>query len=337
MEDEQYPDLIRKESRLRSLSEEVLSSHTYTQSKDATIERKPHVNEDEQHRQHEHHPAQPKTTATTPATDDAASMMMPTITNYNVNVQFDPPTPQAGKPTNLSLIITEQKVGEPIKQFDVIHDKLMHLIIVNSGDLSYFAHIHPKLDKETGIFHITHTFSKGSKYKMWIDVKPKGGIQVLTAFAFNVEGQPVHTPASIVPDTTFMKKVVIADGQSYQVSLDFQPKPLVARSTVKMTFEIRDEDNKPISNLEPLMAAAGHCVIIAADSHEFLHVHPVEEVGGGDDDVAHRILTRLASWKGGPSVSFMANFPKPGLYKAWGQFQHEGRLLTADFTFEVPG
>jgi len=170
-----------------------------------------------------------------------------------------------------------------------------------------------------------------------VDVKPKGGIQhVLTAFAFNVEGQPVHTPATIVPDSMSMKKVVIADGQSYQVSLDFQPKPLIARSSVKMTFEIRDANGKPISYLEPLMAAVGHCVIIDADCHEYLHVDPAEEVGGGDDDdVAHRVLTRLASWPVEPSVSFLANFPKPGLYKAWGQFQHEGRLLIADFTFEV--
>jgi hypothetical protein len=116
---------------------------------------------------------------------------------------------------------------------------------------------------------------------MWIDVKPKDGMQILTAFAFNVEGQPVHIPATIVPDTTSKKKVVIADGQSYQVTLDFQPKPLIARSSVKMTFEIKDANNKPISNLEPLMAAGGHCVIIDADSHEFLHVHPAEEVGGG--------------------------------------------------------
>jgi hypothetical protein len=138
------------------------------------------------------------------------------------------------------LVVTEQKVGETIKQFDTIHDKLMHLIIVNSEDLSYFAHIHPRLDKETGIFHVAHTFSKAGKYKMWIDVKPKGGIQSLTAFPFNVEGQPVHTPATIVPDATSMKKVVIADGQSYQVTLDFQPKPPIARSSVKMTFEIKD-------------------------------------------------------------------------------------------------
>jgi hypothetical protein len=74
------------------------------------------------------------------------------------------------------------------------------------------------------------------------------------------------------------------------------------------------------------MAAGGHCVIIGADSHEFLHVHPAEEVDDND----------IASWRGGSSVSFLANFPKPGLYRAWGQFQHEERLLTADFTFEVP-
>jgi hypothetical protein len=59
------------------------------------------------------------------------------------------------------------------------------------------------------------------------------------------------------------------------------------------------------------------------DAREFLHVHPAEEV------------VDVTSWRGGPSVSFLANFPKPGLYRAWGQFQHEGRLLTADFTFEV--
>jgi hypothetical protein len=110
------------------------------------------------------------------------------------------------------------------------------------------------LDNETGIFHIAHTFQQAGKYKMWIDVKPKGATQVLTAFPFNVEGQPVQSPAAIVPDTTFMKKVVIADGHSYQVTLDFQSKPLIARSSVKMSFEIRDAVNKPISITEPLMA-----------------------------------------------------------------------------------
>jgi hypothetical protein len=329
MEDEEEnPHQVRKESTTSSAAEEISSpDSTHGQNNEATDERVCSEGE------HEHHQsAQSKMTTTLTG---ATSSVTPASLNCNVNVQFDPTTPQAGRPNHLSLVVIEQKVGETIKQFDTIHGKLMHLVIVNSEDLSHFAHIHPKLDKETGIFHIAHTFQKAGKYKMWIDVKPKGGIQVLTAFPFNVEGHPVHTPTTIVPDTTSMRKVVITDRHSYLVTLDFQPKLLIAKSSVKMTFEIKDANNKPISNIEPLMAAGGHCVIIDADSHEFLHIRPAEEVGSGDDDVAHRVLTRLASWRGGPSISFMANFPKSGLYRAWGQFQHEGRLLTADFTFEV--
>ena len=41
------------------------------------------------------------------------------------------------------------------------------------------------------------------------------------------------------------------------------------------------------------------------------------------------------SWKGGPDISFKTNFPKPGLYKAWGQFQHQGKLLIANFIVDV--
>src|SRR5918997_3764609 len=300
--------------------EQGSSQHnTHSQSEAPRREGESQASRHEQYQQH-HHSPQPKTTATL----TAVTSMMPAEINYNVNVQFDPATPQAGKPTNLSLIVTEQKVGEPIKQFDIIHDKLMHLIIVNREDLSHFMHIHPKLDKEKGIFYIDHTFAKAGKYKMWIDVKPKEGIQILTAFAFNVEGQPIHFPAIIVPEQTNVKNVV-AEGHNYQITLNCQPEQQpVAGRNVKMTFEIRDAIGKPISNLEPLMAAGGHCVIIDADSREFLHVHPAEEIA---EDVA--------SWRGGPSISFIANSPKPGLYRAWGQFQHEGRLLTADFTFEV--
>ncbi len=154
-----------------------------------------------EHDQH-HQSAQSKATA---VLTGAPSSMTPASINCNVNIQFDPATPQAGRPTHLSLVVTEQKVGETIKQFDTIHDKLMHLIIVNRRDLSNFAHFHPELDKGTVIFHVSHTFQEAGKYKMWIDVKPKGAIKVLTAFPFNVEGQPVHIPTTIVSDMTSMK------------------------------------------------------------------------------------------------------------------------------------
>jgi hypothetical protein len=314
MEDKRHLHMKRKEETgATSLGKQVSSPHnTHSQHKEPMDERESSANKNEGH--HNHRSPQSKTTVT-------SSMVSPLV-NYNVNVQFDPAIPQAGKPTRLSLVVTEQKVGEPIKQFDIIHDKLMHLIIVNKEDLSHFAHIHPNLDRETGIFHIMHTFAKAGKYKMWIDVKPKDGMQqILTAFAFIVEGQPIHLPAKIAHEQTRLKNVH-AQGQSYQIALNCEPEHLVVGRDIKMTFEIKDANGKPITNLEPLMAAGGHCVIIDAHGREFLHVHPAEVHDG-------------VNWRGGPSVLFLANFPKAGLYRAWGQFQHEGRLLTADFTFEV--
>jgi hypothetical protein len=68
---------------------------------------------------------------------------LPLAGYYNVNIQFNPVTPEAGKPTELMLSVTDQRLGDPIKEFELVHDKLMHVIIVGE-DLSYFAHIHPR-------------------------------------------------------------------------------------------------------------------------------------------------------------------------------------------------
>src|SRR3712207_5360170 len=168
MEDEEENvHLARKEITTSSSAEEISPLQSrHSQDKEQTDERESSLSK------YKHHQgAQSKTAA---ALTGVTSSMTPASINYNVNIQFDPATPQAGRPTHLSLVVTEQKVGETINQFDAIHDKLMHLIIVNSENLSHFAHFHPELDKETGIFHIAHTFQQAGKYKMWIDVKPKG-------------------------------------------------------------------------------------------------------------------------------------------------------------------
>lgn len=188
----------------------------------------------------------------------------------------------------------------------------MHLIIV-AEDLSYFAHIHPTMKAGTDhtTFTISHTFPESGKYKLWVDFKPKGGNQMLSALKFNVEGQPVHTPQEIVYDEKYTKRSL--DDQ-YQFSLEMSDK-IVAQNGVDIAFNISDSSGRPITNLEPLMAAGGHSVIISSDLTEFLHVHPTTEVD--------------ANWRGGPNVSFKTSFPKPGLYKAWGQFQHQARVITA--------
>ena len=88
-----------------------------------------------------------------------------------------------------------------------------------------------------------------------------------------------------------------------------------------ITFGISNVFGNPITDLEPLMGAGGHGVIVSRNVRQFLLVHPSEEV--------------QADWRGGPAVSFKTKFTNPGLYKVWGQFQHRGRIITADFILEV--
>jgi hypothetical protein len=205
------------------------------------------------------------------------------------NLLYDPITPKARKPTKLILSITEQRSGDPITEFELLHDKLMHLIIV-SEDLSYFAHIHPKLEDNGESFTIFHIFPEAGKYKLWVDFKPKDGNQ-LTEFMTNVVGNPIHKPIPVVYDSRHTKESI--DGK-YEISLKLPPK-LVAHNDADIVFRIADIAGNPVTDLEPLMGAGGHSVIISSDIREFLHVHPTEEV--------------VPNWKGGPEVSFRTNFP----------------------------
>jgi hypothetical protein len=52
----------------------------------------------------------------------------------------NPIPPEAGKTEKLILSLTEQRLGDPIRGYNVVHDKVMHLIIVRE----YLSHLHLK-------------------------------------------------------------------------------------------------------------------------------------------------------------------------------------------------
>jgi hypothetical protein len=251
--------------------------------------------EDSQHRQHHEEP----------------------ISNqYIVDLQYDSIVPEAGRQAKLTISVTEQ-TGAPVQEYEPVHDKLMHLIIVGE-DVSYFAHIHPRLEDRGENFIIFHEFPESGRYKMWVDFKPKGGNQTLLTFMVDVKGLPAHNLVVPVYDGVYMKE---SSDRNYQISLKLPEEKLVTNKDVDIVFSISDVAGNPVMDLEPLMGAGGHGVIISSDIQEFLHVHPSEEVD--------------PNWKGGPHISFRTRFPKPGLYKVWGQFQHKGKVIMANFILKV--
>ena len=234
---------------------------------------------------------------------------------YSVNLKYNPSVPKAGQPILITIKITENQTQKRVKEFDLLHEKLMHVIIV-SEDLSHFSHIHPAFDIKDGIFSVYHVFPEGGIYKIWVDFKPRNGNQTLVTFKLDNMIRDTHKLIYLAKETQYTKQI----DESHQIKL-LIPKEIESNKPVDIIFNILDQHANPITDLTPLMGAGGHGVIISSNLQEFLHVHPKEEVTPG--------------WKGGPVISFSTVFPHSGLYKIWGQFQHRGITITADFIVEV--
>jgi hypothetical protein len=216
---------------------------------------------------------------------------------------------QANEKIPISIFIKD-KSNKPIQTFDKVHDKLMHLIIV-SKDLSYFSHIHPEY-KGNGEFDITTAFPAGGDYQLISEFTPHGGgDNSVEKHWLHIDG-PVPKAIPIVPDHNLTK---VIDGLKITLSFDH----IMAEMNSNMTFTIRDAaTNKPISNLQPYLGALGHAVAISDDTKNYLHIHPL-----------------TSKWSG-PKVTFMTIFPEKGVYKIWGQFQYQNRVIVAPFVVNVP-
>ena len=70
-------------------------------------------------------------------------------------------------------------------------------------------------------------------------------------------------------------------------------------------------------------------VILSEDAQTFAHTHG-EQVGSPSGQMHHGGAVMTGGY--GPEIAFEYPFPRPGLYKLWGQFQtHDGQVITADF------
>lgn len=243
-----------------------------------------------------------------------------TSDKFTVEVKPIGGTITAGKPANL-LFTIKDPTGLAVKGVEVVHEKPLHLLMV-SKDLSWYAHEHPDLQPD-GTFTFTWTFPAGGEYTLFHDFTPKDvGMQVVPV-TLKVEG----APKAAVALTVDSDKPKTVDG--YTVTLN-TGGPVTTGKPTTMSYTIA-KDGKPVSDLTPYLGAMGHLVIMSQDLKEFVHSHPHEHAEG-DHDHAKQGHTDM---KGGPKVDFEAHFKAAGLYKGWAQFQHNGKVITVPFTFNV--
>jgi hypothetical protein len=259
--------------------------------------------------------------------------------------------PTGGAEDVWTIKVLDAESGEPVKDFEIVHDKLMHLIVVKK-DLSWFNHIHPK-HEGNGVFTVATTLPSGGDFKLYADYTPKGGEQEVAPHELSVEGVSTAGPKLVADKATgaWLTKKVIAHpegepqakgGATYEVALMPMPAKLEVGKDAMLHFQVRDAKGQPIKDLQPYLGAMGHAVILSEDTKSFLHSHPMAEgeehdmskMGDGKMDMS-KMKESAPPKSGGPDVMFHTNFPTAGLYKAWGQFMHKGKLITAAFVVNV--
>lgn len=220
------------------------------------------------------------------------------------------PTFEAGRSKVLAFQIQERE-GTPLVQYEVQHDKLMHLIVARH-DLSHFQHVHPELGAD-GTWRVPLTFPAAGEYRIFADFFPAWGTHPTTLGAdVSVAGdfRPEPLPA---PSNT-----ATVDG--YTVTLSGR---LVPGEESELTLHV-SRDGRPVTDLEPYLASFGHLVALRDGDMAYIHVHPDGHPGDGE----------TAS---GPEIRFATTVPSYGPYRLYLDFQHGGVVRTAAFTVDVAG
>ncbi|MFB2973434.1 hypothetical protein ACE1CD_31105 [Aerosakkonema sp. BLCC-F183] len=216
---------------------------------------------------------------------------------------------QPNKPVILGINIQDVK-GKAVTKFDTFQEKLIHLIVV-SDDLQHFAHLHPTY-KQNGRFEVEAKFPQPGNYTLFADYKPSGQKEQVSLLKETVPGVSKPVP-----------KIDLNTAKSFgdtKVNITFSEPKLKAGQTIHVIFNLRNNSNQPIADLQPYLGERGHLVIVKQSSKltksDYIHAHAMKHNSPGE-------------------VHFMTAFPQAGKYKLWGQFQRNGKIVTADFWVNV--
>jgi len=233
--------------------------------------------------------------------DEATTALPPglSVAENGYTLKLATETISTGEPQPFSFRI-DGPDGSPVTKFEVQHEKLLHLVLVRR-DGSRYQHLHPEMAAD-GTWTTSLTLPAAGSYRVFADVKPEGGAK--TTLGADVQAPGVYEPARYPTDD----RTSTVDG--YTVRLDGD---LRAGAESKVTASVT-RDGKPVTDLQPYLGANGHLVALRGADLAYLHVHPQAEPGTG------------------PEVTFLVEVPTAGRYRLFLDFQHEGKVRTAEFT-----
>ena len=226
---------------------------------------------------------------------------VPDRVEYPIEVSHAPELLRPNQSAMLTFRVLNPATNQTVKQFEIVHEKLMHLFLVNEN-LEYFAHQHPVL-QDDGSFRLGIALPFGGMYRMLADFYPSGSVPQLALNTLFVSGAspPVSVTESVTP----------SKAANMTASLRTDPGQIIAGLQTRLFYTL-----DPIEGLEPYLGVWAHMLVVSSDLIDMLHVHP--------------FLKDQSS-----TIQFNVIFPRSGLYRIWAQFQRKGVVNTTVFTVPV--
>lgn len=197
------------------------------------------------------------------------------------------------EPGTRTVAFTVTRAGEPVTDFDVVHEKRLHLIAVRE-DLEGYQHVHPRL-AEDGTWTVDLDLQPGT-WRLYADFRARGGDATTLARPVTVAGLPAS--AVFRPDESRTDTV---DG--YRVTLEGD---LAAGGDSTLSPRVTRDGKDVTDELQPYLGARGHLVALRHGDLAYLHVHP-------------------------EGLDFHTEVPSADTYELFLDFKHDDVVRTARF------
>jgi hypothetical protein len=236
----------------------------------------------------------------------------PRLGEYRMDVSFTPGAAGIGA-SKFQITIRDPATDQPVTGFTTVHERLLHLFIIDRK-LEFFRHVHPR-QLDAGTFELIEHVPPG-EFVIIADFLPQSGRAQMLQRAIVIPGYHgnLFAPAPKLAADTSTEKFE----QGVRIRLDAANLRASREAVLKFTLTASD-NGAPVSDLEPYLGAPGHVLIVNADLTEADHVHPEEAATPG------------------PTITFQPTMPAAGTYKLWLQFQRHGVVVTVPFVVSVAG
>ncbi len=267
---------------------------------------------------------------------------------YRVELRLDPSRPATGQKTMLTYTVKDTKLGVPVSDLQILHERILHTFIV-SRDLDYFVHTHHEdffslspQDIAKATFHYPHVFPYAGEYIVTAEFTHKDRTW-FKRFEIAVGEDGEHK----TPQRDLRREKLL---DRYRISLRSSPDPPVAGHEVELVCHVETTEGKPVTDLGLYLGGEVHLALWRLDGEHFGHQHAytpdmaammrmMRERRGDPSEMARMMVQMMRGPSKqvyfGPDIPVHHIFPEAGIYKLFFEIAPQGEVVMVDFMIEV--